>query len=93
MASIFRTPIRSPGGPRFTVDATWAEKALLGHFNVHPGYPVAVLVSGGVAVEKASPTVDEMSAANFCYMGGRELPVTPAEVAMLTGLGYGAYIT
>lgn len=75
------------------MDATWAQKQLLGHFNVHGGYPVAVLVTGGVAVEKAVPTVDEMLAADFCYMGGRELPVTPAEVAMLTGLGYGAYIT
>jgi hypothetical protein len=88
MSVVFRTPIRSPGGPRFTVDATWAQKQLLGHFNVHPGYPVAVLITGGVITEKASPTVDDMLAADVVFMGGRENEVGDALIALLEGAGY-----
>jgi hypothetical protein len=88
MSVIFRTPIRSPGGPRFTVDATWAQKQLLGHFNVHPGYPVAVLITGGVITEKAVPTVDDMAAADVVFMGGRENEVDPTLENLLLAAGY-----
>lgn len=86
---IFRTPTRP--NPRHTPKSTGAQKGLYKHFVVAP-VGIAVLKTGDVYVERVVPTHDELEAADAYYMGGRENPVTPTEIADLTDAGYGEFI-
>jgi hypothetical protein len=47
-----------------------------------------VLITGGVVVERRVPTTDEMLAADYVFMGGRENVVDSTAAAILVAAGY-----
>lgn len=93
---IFRTPVRNPQGPRVpTIPNPTTEfddggrgDLLMRHIHHHGGYPVAVMLVGGVIVEKSVPTQVEMAAATTVWMGGRDNVVSVAEKTVLEAAGY-----
>jgi len=78
--------------PTFLPSSLPHEKALMRHYT--PGARgIALLVTGSTVTESRNPTTDEMAAADYTYLGGRDHYITDAEAATLTAAGYGAYLT
>lgn len=92
MAYLFRCPVRDTNGPRWTRDTPPHMRRIMGHFAVHGGYPVAVLITDGVVTEKTNPTQDECLAADSFYLGGYDHYIDDATATVLTAAGYGAQI-
>ncbi len=95
MTNLFRTPIRDPEGPRVTGVPNPPKRGELPegpqltiHMRIHGGYPVNVLIEGGVPVEYQKCTVQQINAADKAYLGGHDYIVTDAERAVLEAAGY-----
>lgn len=93
---LFRTPVRILEQPRLPAvpnnrtdfDDGRAGYPLMRHIDRGAGTPVCVLVDAGVVTEKQVPTVAEIAAADFHYLGGHDNVVTATEKAVLEAAGY-----
>ena len=78
MPYLFRPPV--------VMEAQPGAGPLFGRIRTPRG--VSVLVTGTSVVEKRWPTIEEIEAADVCYMGGHEYVITNASAQVLIDAGY-----
>lgn len=91
MGTIFRTPYRYQR-PGVCADTPLEDQSPAKYFGPSGRINVGVNVwvtTAGVVTEVQPPQWSDVA---VVYYGGREIPVTAAEVAFLTAHGYGAFI-
>jgi hypothetical protein len=83
---LFRTPLN--GVDSVTRNTRGPQLGLMRHYAGVQKRGIAVLITNGQVVERRVPTTDEMLAADYVFMGGRENVVDQTAAAILVAAGY-----
>ncbi len=54
---------------------------------------ISLMVTGSTVTENRTPSQDDLSAADYYFLGGHEYTVSDEQAAVLTAAGYGDYLT